>query len=111
MKQDKSKLISELEKNEERQLVLKDKLLNLPKGHVNILYRNNKGYYYLTYRDGKKIRNDYLGPVGKEDLHKIFEKLTEREKIKREIRSLKLEEKQLKKTIGRRRKKKDEKSS
>ena len=111
MKKDREKLISELELNEEKQLELKDKLLNLPKGHVNILYRNNKGYYYLTYRDGKKIHNDYVGVVGKEDLHEIFEKLTEREKIKREIRSLKLEEKELKKDIGRRRKKKDEKSS
>ena len=111
MKKDRNELIRELELNEEKQLELKDKLLNLPKGHVNILYRNNKGYYYLTYRDGKKIRNDYLGVVGKEDLHEIFEKLTEREKIKREIRSLKLQEKELKKNIGRRRKKKDEKSS
>jgi RecJ-like exonuclease len=111
MKKDRNELIRELELNEEKQLELKDKLLNLPKGHVNTLYRNNKGYYYLTYRDGKKIRNDYLGVVGKEDLHEIFEKLTEREKIKREIRSLKLQEKELKKNIGRRRKKKDEKSS
>ena len=104
MNAEREKLISELEKNEERQKTLKDKLLKYPKGHVNILYRNNVGYYYLTYREGKKVHNDYLGPVGKKDLGELFAQLTEREKIAREIRSLKLSEKELKKKIGRRRK-------
>lgn len=105
MKQDREKLIAELDANEEKQKILKDKLLKLPKGHVNILYRNKVGYYYLTYREGQKIHNDYLGPAAKKDLSDVFEKLTEREKINREIRSLKMAEKELKKTIGRRRKK------
>jgi len=104
VKNDKTLYIKQLEDNQAEQSEIKEKLLKMPKGHVNVLYRNKKGYYYLTYRDGKKIRNDYLGPVGKEDLSEIFEKLNEREDLKRKLRSLKLEEKTLKKLVGRRRK-------
>lgn len=72
----------------------------LPKGHINTLYRNNRGYYYLTYRDGKKIRNEYLGPQGKVDLNKTINKLKEREKYDLELKNLKKEEKTLRKLIS-----------
>lgn len=75
---------------------LKKQLKKIRKGHINILYRNNKGYYYLTYRDGSKIKNDYLGPVGTTDLSKIMKDLNKREAIKKEIRTLKEEENSLK---------------
>ena len=96
--------IEQLENNRNRQEMLKNELLLLPKGHINTLYRNGKGYYYLTYRNGKKINNDYLGPAGKADLREIMENLKKREDIKKEIKNLKEEEKELKKKIGRRRK-------
>ena len=101
MNEDRNILINRLDENRETQNKLKEELKNFPKGHVNTLYRNGKGYYYLTYRDGQKIRNDYLGPVGKTDLGLLFNKLREREDHKRQIRALKQEEKELKKKIGR----------
>ena len=75
----------------------------LAKGHINILYRKNKGYYYLTYREGKKIHNDYLGPVGKADLSDIMNQLSTREKLKNNRKKLIEEEKILKRSLGRRR--------
>ena len=85
-------------KNKEKRIdEIKSELLNIPKGHINILYRREKGYYYLTYRDGKKIKNDYLGPVGKADLKGIMENLAKRDKLKSELRTLKEEIKELKK--------------
>ena len=89
-----------LNNNQKRQIEINDIFMSLPKGHVNTLYRNNKGYYYLTYRDGKKINNDYLGPVGKTDLGEIISKLNERGKLKKELSELKKEEKKLKKLIN-----------
>lgn len=103
MKEDKTPYIRQLEENQKEQESLKKQLETMQKGHVNILYRNGKGYYYLTHREGKKIKNDYLGPVGKADLSEVFSKLNERENVKRKIRRLKEEEKELKKLIGRRR--------
>ena len=104
MDNSKKAYIEQLENNRNRQEMLKNELLLLPKGHINTLYRNGKGYYYLTYRNGNKINNDYLGPAGKADLREIMEKLKKREDIKKEIKNLKEEEKELKKKIGRRRK-------
>ena len=100
--ENKLELQKRLEINQNRQAEIKETLLKLPKGHINVLYRNNKGYYYLTYRNGKKINNDYLGPVGKADLSEIMANLTERENLKKELRYLKNEEKYFKKQIGRR---------
>ncbi|MBR3250114.1 MAG: hypothetical protein IKF80_00225 [Erysipelotrichaceae bacterium] len=104
MSQDKEILLGQLNDLRERQLKLKEDLLSMPKGHVNVLYRNGKGYYYLTYRDGKKIRNDYLGPVGKTDLSNVFNKLKIREEYKASIRKLKMVEQELKAKTGRNRK-------
>ena len=88
---------TEIENREKRIEEIKSEVLNLPKGHINILYRREKGYYYLTYRDGKKINNDYLGPVGKADLKDIMDDLFKRDKLKSELRSLTEEIKELKK--------------
>ena len=104
MSQDKEILLGQLNEIREKRLKLKEKLLNMPKGHVNVLYRNGKGYYYLTYRDGKKIRNDYLGPVGKTDLSNVFNNLKIREEYKASIRRLKKAEQELKAKTGRTRK-------
>ena len=92
-------LNTRLSNNQDRQKEIEKSIDFLPKGHINILYRNNKGYYYLTYREGKKIRNEYLGPQGKADLNKTISKLKEREKYDSELKELKKEEKTLKKLI------------
>ena len=93
------RLCFELKENLETQKALEEDLLRLPKGHVNTLYRNSKGYYYLTYRDGKKVKNDYLGPVGKTDLNDVFTKLRLRERYRKELKILKEEETELRKKI------------
>ena len=92
-------LQTRLKNNQERQLEIEKSIDFLPKGHINVLYRNNKGYYYLTYREGKKIRNEYLGPEGKTDLNKIMNKLKERKIYDNELKALKKEEKTLKKLL------------
>lgn len=90
-----------LEINKKRQLEIERILEFLPKGHINILKRNGKGYYYLTYREGKKVNNEYLGVVGKADLNKTITRLKQRENIKLELSELKNEEKTLNKLIKR----------
>lgn len=85
--------------NQERQKEIEKTIEFLPKGHINILNRNGKGYYYLTYREGKKIRNEYLGPEGKTDLNKTMNRLKERKIYDNELKELKKEEKTLKKLL------------
>ena len=94
-------LKTRLQNNKNRQKEIEKSVEFLPKGHINTLYRNNKGYYYLTYREGKKIRNEYLGVEGKTDLTKVINKLHQREIIDTELKQLKNEEKILKKLLNR----------
>lgn len=88
-----------LNNNINKQNELIDKISTLPKGHINILNRSNKQYYYLTYRDGTKICNKYIGIVGKCDINDILKMLTERQRCKNELKELKNEEKLIKKAI------------
>lgn len=89
-----------LQNNENRQKEVLRLIDILPKGHINILNRNNKGYYYLTYREGKKVKNEYLGPVLSTDLSDIIEKLRRRKIFDTELISLKKEEKTLRRLIS-----------
>lgn len=95
-----SELNTKLDDNLSKQQEILKAIDFLPKGHINILNRNNKGYYYLTYREGKKIKNEYLGPVGKIDLTKTFVRLKERQIYDIQLKELKKEEKMLKKLIN-----------
>ena len=94
-----SELNTRLINNQTRQKEIERSIDFLPKGHINILKRNGKGYYYLTYREGKKIKNEYLGVVGKTDLSKTISKLKQRDNYNKEINELKVEEKTLIKLI------------
>ena len=92
-------LSDELKSNIDKQQELLNCIECLPKGHINILNRNNKGYYYLTYRDGSKIKNKYLGVVGKVDLTETISNLKKRESLVTEYKKLRQEEKKLNKLI------------
>ncbi len=90
-----------LREEKEKELAeLRERILSYPKGHVNTLYRNGRGYFYRTFRDGSKVRNEYLGPAGSTDLTSLFSQMRERDGIKDRIRSLKEEIRQLKKKRG-----------
>lgn len=92
-------LKTRLQNNQNRQIEIEKSIEFLPKGHINTLYRNNKGYYYLTYREGKKVRNEYLGVEGKTDLNKTINRLHQRQVFDMELKELKKEEKTLKKLL------------
>lgn len=92
-------LKTRLQNNQNRQIEIEKAVEFLPKGHINTLYRNNKGYYYLTYREGKKVKNEYLGVEGKTDLNKTINRLHQRQVYDLELKELKKEEKTLKKLI------------
>ena len=92
-------LNTRLKNNQERQKAIEKSIEFLPKGHINVLNRNGKGYYYLTYREGNKVKNEYLGPEGRTDLNKTINRLKERKIYDSELKELKKEEKTLKKLL------------
>jgi len=65
----------------------KKDLESLPKGSVQIRERNGKRYYYLRYRDGKRIIADYLGNT-EEHLEKAQKDIEKRKHIESMIKAL-----------------------
>lgn len=92
-------LKEKLEEIIKRKEILSSYIMELPKGHINILNRSNKGYYYLTYREGKKIINKYIGVVGKANIDDILKMISDRQQYKEELKQLIQEEKLLRRIV------------
>lgn len=71
-------------------------LETLPKGKITPKIVNGKTYYYLYYRDGKKVVSKYIGK-DEESLTAVREQLTRRSQIEGIIKKLKEEKSQIKK--------------
>ena len=71
-------------------------LEKLPRGKITPKTVNGKTYYYLYYRDGKKVVSKYIGK-NEGSLTSIREGLTRRSQIEEIIKKLKEEKAQIKK--------------
>ena len=68
----------------------------LPRGSIKAKIVGNKTYYYLNYRDGKKVVSKYIGK-NKETLDQIKEQLERRNQIENILKKLKEEQLQIQK--------------
>lgn len=80
------KMISEYEKE----------LESLPKGSIKTKVIGNNCYYYLNYRDGKKVVSKYIGK-DENNIEFIKDQLAKRHHIELMIKHLKSEQLQIKK--------------
>lgn len=71
-------------------------LEKLPKGKLTPKTVNGKTYYYLYYRDGKKVVSKYIGKDEK-SLTSVRDQLTRRSQVEEIIKRLKEEKSQIKK--------------
>lgn len=71
-------------------------LEKLPRGKITPKTVNGKTYYYLYYRDGKKVVSKYIGK-NEDSLTSIREGLTRRNQIEEIMKKLKEEKAQIKK--------------
>ncbi len=86
----------EKKRNENMIIEYIKELETLPKGKIIPKSVNGKTYYYLYYRDGKKVVSKYIGK-DEGSLTVIREKLTRRSQIEEIIKKLKEEKNQIKK--------------
>lgn len=95
-------LVDEIKRCEEMLYGLKKSVSGLPKGVINERKKRYKdkeySYYYLKYRDGKKVINEHI-PNG--DVKEILRKIALRKKYEKEIDSYKKKIAYLNKIIGR----------
>lgn len=60
-------------------------LAELPKGSISEKTVNEKTYYYLKYRDGKKVVSKY---VGRQEIESLRQQIDRRKHIEKMIKSL-----------------------
>lgn len=91
-------VISREETRNENMIIIEytKKLETLPKGKITPKIVNGKTYYYLYYRDEKKVVSKYIGK-DEESLTAVREQLTRRSQIEEIIKKLKEEKAQIKK--------------
>ena len=88
-------ILDDLKRNRSNQKLYLDQIASLPKGKIIIRSRRNKEYYYLEYRDGKRVIYDYLGSVSGFDTASLQEQLNERKIYSERLKNLKREEKEM----------------
>ena len=90
-------VISREEARNENMLTEYTKVLEtLPRGKITPKTINGKTYYYLYYRDGKKVVSKYIGK-DEESLIAVREQLARRSQIEEIIKKQKEEKTQIKK--------------
>ena len=83
-------------RNEKMIIEYTKELETLPRGKITPKTVNGKTYYYLYYRDGKKVVSKYIGKDEK-SLTSISEGLTRRSHIEEIMKKLKQEKAKIKK--------------
>ncbi len=83
-------------RNENMIIEYTKELETLPRGKITPKTVNGKTYYYLYYRDGKKVVSKYVGK-DEEGLTEVREQLIRRSQIEEIIKMLKEERAQIKK--------------
>lgn len=73
---------------------------DLPRGSLWKKIVNSRVYYYLAYREGRKVKFDYIGKLSDENLKAMREKIGKRKRYKILIKDLNKEIKYLKKLLN-----------
>jgi hypothetical protein len=94
----KSVVYEEQKRNTEMIETYRSELKNLTKGNLSIKKIGNNEYYYLKYRNDKKIITDYIGK-DKEKIEQIEEQIKRRKHYKDMLSALMKEQKIISKIL------------
>jgi len=81
--EDLKKLLKKKHSYYNRKKIQIEKILSkLPKGSITKRKISNHCYYYLSYRNGKKMKHDY---IGKKEPKKLIKLIIKRRKLQKEL--------------------------
>jgi len=100
-------IVKDILKDEKKRLiVLKDQIeeqiASLPKGSLSKKKRGNKWYYYLAYRDGKKVVFKYVCKENAPEVISLDKAIRKRKKLEKRLRDIKKDLKDIKRGLGER---------
>jgi len=96
----KNVLQEELESSIESQKYYKEEIDKLPRGSLSKKKMDNRAYYYLAYRDGSKVKTDYLGKLSDEEVKDYTDKIDRRRHYQRQLRKVNKKIKYLRKILN-----------
>ena len=73
------------------------RLVDLPRGTISKIQNGEKNYYYLKYREGKKVVTKY---ITHEEIESLQNEIKERKHIESMVKALKEELKFVNKALG-----------
>ena len=94
----KDSLKEELDRNRRAQHAYLAEHSQLPRGSVTNRKRGDRTYTYLKYREGDKVRTDYVG-IAEQVESEIREQVDQRKELEAAIQRLKHEERFIKKAL------------
>lgn len=78
----------------------KEAIEELPRGSLSKKKINDHYYYYLVYRDGGKVKSEYLGKLFDEEIEEYRKKIEKRRLYQEILKNLSDEIKYLKKVLN-----------
>jgi hypothetical protein len=91
-------LQDEKQRNLDMQEAYRREIQGLRKGSVTVKRVSGRNYYYLKYRHGKQVKNDYLG-TDEEAVESVLREVEKRKYLQGVLKRLQLEYKQICKIV------------
>lgn len=92
-------LEDELERTKRMLNTYVEKYNTFRKGSLFIRSIGGNQYCYLNYREGKKVISEYIGPLGCKEAEKLKEQIEERKRIKKLIKDMQIEQKEIERAL------------
>lgn len=90
-------LIEEYERSERIKQMYMEKLRDLPKGSLSRKIISGKEYYYLQYREGDKVKGEY---VQNDQVELLQKQIEDRRRYQKGIRRIEADQKKIRKAVG-----------
>lgn len=84
-------LRAERDRLDTRRAEISEKIDALPKGSFSVKRRWNQHYVYLAYREGEKVKFDYVGKAGLQHVEELRRRLANRDQLLGQLRQIKQE--------------------
>ena len=66
----------------------REQIRELPRGSISRKRRGNREYCYLAYREGRKVRFDYIGPVESDAVADLEKQIARRREIEARLKQV-----------------------
>jgi len=93
-------LQEELKSSLETQKYYQQEIGKLPKGSLSKKNIDGRIYYYLSYREGPKVRTEYLGKLSREEIKEYQDRIDQRRHFKSQLREINKKIKYLRKVLN-----------